>query len=179
MSLPSVLIKKSTGEIIKHADYPRIDMALVEGLDPDLEWLLKYEPFAQPDYDSRLFTLVRTEAITTTPHPDYVHLNQYLITFATERRADADIVLAIENAETNANEQLVKYQTRTKIFALALGVLIKRLDNLNTNVQEQAVLNKMLGIAVNVWKNDATLKAKLQQVIDGEEPEIDAQWENV
>ena len=30
-------------------------MALVEGLDPDLEWLVKYEPYIAPDYDSRVF----------------------------------------------------------------------------------------------------------------------------
>lgn len=179
MSLPAVLIRKSTGEIIKHANYPRVDMELVEGLDPDLEWLLKYEPFVQPDYDSRIFLLVATEAITTTQHPDYLHLNQYLRTYTTERRSDEDIILSIENAETNANEQLMKYQTRTKMFTLALGVLIKRLDNLNTSPKEQVVLDKMLSIAVNVWKNDSNLQAKLQQVTDGEEPNIDSLWENL
>ena len=107
MSLPAVLIRISTGEIIKHDLYPREDMELVVGLDPDLKWLLKYTPFTQPDYDSRIYKLIRTEEITEIAHPDYPHLDQYKITFGTEKRPDEDIILAIENAETEANEQLV------------------------------------------------------------------------
>jgi hypothetical protein len=28
-----------------------------KGLDPDYEWLVKHVPFAEPDYDSRLYVM--------------------------------------------------------------------------------------------------------------------------
>lgn len=176
MSIAAVLIRKSTGEIIKHANYPNDDGSPIVGLDPDLEWLAKYIPYVAPDYDPRIFVLQQTEAITIEPHPLYTNLKQYKITYATNRRTDAEIILHIENAETEANETLLNYKERTKIFVLAVGVLIRRLDNLATSPKEKAILDKMTGIATNVWKNDTELKAKLTQVADGLEPNIDALW---
>ena len=76
MGVPSVLINRATGEIIKHTDYPRWDMEPVTDIEPNLEWLVKYQPYAIPDYDSRIFVLKQIEEITTTPHPEYPHKNQ-------------------------------------------------------------------------------------------------------
>ena len=54
-------------------------MLPIEGLDPNLEWLVKYEPFVRPDYDSRIFILRQVEEVTTEPHPVYpdLKLEQY------------------------------------------------------------------------------------------------------
>ena len=41
MSLPSVLIRISTGEVIKHSNYPVADMSEAQGLDSDFKWLIK------------------------------------------------------------------------------------------------------------------------------------------
>lgn len=177
MSKPSVLIKKSTGEIIKRANYPREDMGVIEGLDPDLEWLVIHVPFAYPDYDSRIFVLNQLEEVTAVAHPDYPSLNQYKITYSTEKRPDADVVTHIENAEIDANENVIGYKNKTKLFALAVGVLIRRLDNLQTTPKEQAILDIALANAIKIWKNDASAKAKLQELQDGLEPDIDAGWE--
>src|SRR5690606_22614411 len=171
-----VLIRKSTGEILKHAPYPREDMQPVTGLDPDLEWLIKHEPFVAPDYDSRIYELIITEEITQEPHPEHPELNQYKRTYSTQRRTDEDIILQIENAETEANEQRVGYKNRTKLVMLALGVLIRRLDNLQTTNKEKAILDMALANAVDIWKNDDEVRAKKQQLAQGLEPEIDAGW---
>jgi len=106
MGTPAVLIRKSTGEIIKHADYPRVDMQPIIGLDPDLEWLIVNTPYVEPDYDSRLFVLQRTEAITAIPHPQYPLLNQYQISFSTDKREKPEIIASIDNAETDALNSL-------------------------------------------------------------------------
>lgn len=177
MSLPSVLVRKSTGEIIKHDLYPREDMQPVEGLDPDLEWLLKYEPFVRPDYDSRLFILQQNEEITETPHPDYAHLNQYLITFATLKRDVEEIQAHIENAETNANQSVLPYEKQLKIITLGLGVLFRKVEGMSLNAKEQVIADRVESIAVKLWKNDQTLRDKVEQLANGEEPNLDEGWE--
>lgn len=177
MSKPSVLINKATGEILKRGNYPREDMGDILGLDPNLEWLVINVPFDYPDYDSRLFVLNQVEEVTSIAHPDYANLNQYKITYAVTKRPDTDVVIHIENAEIEANESVIGYKNKTKLMALALGVLIRRLDNLQTTTKEQRILDKALQNAVRIWKNDAEVRAKLQQLTDGIEPDIDSGWE--
>ena len=176
-ALQSVLIRKSTGEIIKHALYPREDMQPIDGLDPDLEWLVKYEPYLAPDYDSRIFLLNRTEEVTTTPHPDYEWLNQYQITYSTTKRVDEDIVLSIENAEVQANETMLPYTKQLKYLTLGLGVLFRNVDGMTLTQKEQVVKDKMIALATRVWKNDAELQAKVAELVAGTEPNIDEGWE--
>ena len=177
MGTPAVLIKKSTGEIIKHADYPREDMLPIEGLDPDLEWLIKYEPFVRPDYDSRIFILRQVEEVTTDPHPVYTDLNQYKITFETEKRPNEDIQIEIQNAEQEANQGVVPPTRQLKLLALGVGVLFRALDGLELTAKETAIKNEIVDKAVKLWKNDNNLQNKITALAQGEEPNIDEGWE--
>jgi len=177
MSKPSVLIRKSTGEIIKHAIYPREDMGEILGLYPDLEWLVKYIPFERPEYDSRLFILEIMEEVTQEPHPEYPHLNKYNITYGTKKRTDEEIIAHIENAAIEANEQLVDSRTGIEVFMAAIAALIKLSDSLQIDTKEQRILDKALESADKIWKNKDQLQSKIQQLADGEEPDIDSQWE--
>lgn len=176
-ALPSVLIRKSTGEIIKHALYPREDMQPIIGLDPDLEWLVKHEPYLAPDYDSRIFILNRIESITKTAHPDYEWLNQYQITYSTAKRTDQEITVSIENAEVEANETMIPYNKQLKLLALSVGVLFRNLDGMTLTPKEQTIKTKMLDVAVRIWKNDAAVRAKVNELTAGTEPNIDEGWE--
>lgn len=176
MGTAAVLIRKSTGEIIKHADYPREDMAPIVGLDPDLEWLIKYTPYKQPDYDSRIFILNTTESITTQPHPTWTHLNQYQITFSTVKRQAAEIAEAIVNAENQANSEVFPYTKQLKLLALGLGVLFRRVEGMTLTAKETAIKDKCLSIAVNIWKNHDAYTAKVAAVNAGQEPAIDEGW---
>jgi polyhydroxyalkanoate synthesis regulator phasin len=179
MGTPAVLIRKSTGEIIKHADYPREDMQPISGLDPDLEWLIKYKPFVAPDYDSRIFVLNQTEEMTAIPHPDYPLLNQYRITFSTTKRVVDEIKVSIENAEREANENIFPYAKQLKILTLGLGVLFRRVEGMTLTTKETAVKDKILKLAVNVWKNDQALQNKIKELTAGLEPNIDEGWEKI
>lgn len=176
MSKPSVLIRKSTGEILKHAPYPKEDMSEVQGLDPDLEWLVKTEPFASPDYDSRIFVLDVTEAVTAEPHPEHTHLNQFKRTYGTTKRPNADIDLAIENAEESANNELTNYRNNEKLFMLSMGILVRKNEGVEPSAKEQAILDQVKAFDVKIWKNDAEKKIKKDQVINGQEPDIDSGW---
>lgn len=178
MSLPAVLIRKSTGEIIKHAPYPREDMGVIVGLDPDLEWLLKHTPFIAPDYDSRYYVLNVTEEVTTDPHPDHAHLNQYKITYDTTKRPEPDIIISVENAETEANEGVIPYTRQLKLIVLGIGVLFKNIDGLQLNQKETKIKNRVMAMAVKVWKNDTEARQKKQAIAAGQEPNIDDGWDN-
>lgn len=173
MSLPAVLIRKSTGEIIKRALYPRSDMQPIVGLDPDLEWLLQYEPYQAPDYDSRVYTLNRFESITSEPHPIYSHLNQFLITYSTTRRIDSEIIINIENKETMCNESMLKYEKQLKLMALSIGVLFRNLDGMTLTTKEQTIKDFMMALATRIWKNDQLARDKIAEVTSGLEPNID------
>lgn len=179
MSLPAVLIRKSTGEILKHAPYPNVDMTPVQGLDPDLEWKLKHTPFASPDYDSRIFELEQIEEVTEEAHPEYADLKMYKKTFKTNKRADEDINRSIENAEEAANREITNYRTNEKLFMLAIGILVRVNAGTQPNTKEQGILNQVMEFDVKVWKNDAEKKIKKDQVAAGLEPDIDSGWEKL
>ena len=179
MSLPAVLIRKSTGEILKHAPYPNVDMTPVQGLDPDLEWKLKHTPFPTPAYDSRIFELEQIEEVTEEAHPEYADLKMYKKTFKTNKRSNEDINRSIDNAEEAANRDLVSYRTDDKLFMLSIGILARINAGIQPNAKEQAILDQVMAFDVKVWKNDEEKNRKKDQVAQGLEPDIDAGWERL
>jgi len=179
MSLPAVLIRKSTGEILKHAPYPNVDMTPVQGLDPDLEWKLKHTPFPSPAYDSRIFELEQIEAVTEEAHPEYPDLKMYKKAFKTNKRSNEDINRSIDNAEEAANRDLVSYRTDDKLFMLSIGILARINAGIQPNAKEQAILDQVMAFDVKVWKNDEEKNRKKDQVLAGLEPDIDAGWERL
>lgn len=177
MSKPAVLIRKSTGEILKHAPYPNVDMSPVIGLDPDLEWLLKHEPFPSPDYDSRIFELAVEEEVKLDEfHPEHPELKVYKRTYKTNKRPAEDIKRHIENAEEAANRELVQYRTDDKLFMLAIGILARINGGVTPSPKEQAILDQVMQYDVPIWKNDAEKENKKAQVDEGIEPNIDEGW---
>jgi len=177
MSLPSVLIRKSTGEIIKRSNYPREDMQPIVGLDPDLKWLIERELFKEPTYDSRIYVLTKNEKITTTPDEEYPHLDKFEITYSTDKRDDNEIKLSIENAERNANEQLLPFEKQMKLLLLGVGVLFRKIEGMQLNKKEQAIADEITNTSVQMWKNDQTTIDKKQEIDDEKEPNIDDGWE--
>jgi len=165
------------GGKLKDAPWPNSDMSPVIGLEPDLEWFLKYEPFASPDYDSRIWILDVTESVTTEKHPDYPNINTYKRTYATNKRLDKDINLAIDNAEVSANDSLIDYRTDQKLFMVGLSALGNKVDGLALNAEQTSILEQIDTYNVNIWKNDAEKKLKKDQVSNGQEPNIDEGWE--
>jgi len=179
MSLPAVLIRKSTGEILKHAPYPNIDMTPVQGLDPDLEWKLKFTPFQSPDYDSRIFELEQIEEVTEEAHPEYPDLKMYKKTFNTIRRPDEDIIRSIGNAEESANREILTYRTTEKMLLTTAGILARVNSGIEPNAKEQEMLDSLMAFDVKIWKNDEEKKRKIAQVEQGLEPDINSGWEKL
>jgi len=176
MSLPSILLRISTGEILQRGIYPRQDMEPVVGLDPDLKYLLVYVPYPEPIYDSRLFVLNIQEEITTEPHPDHTHLNQFKVTYSTYKRANTDIKLAVDNAESLCNEGLFLKPKQLKYIVMALGALNRSRNGIAITNREVEILDKVQGYAVKFAQAENNRDIKYTQIDNNEEPDIDAGW---
>ena len=120
MSIPAILIRKSTGDILKpNGIYPNTDITPVQGLEgTDYQWLLKHTPTASPEYDSRIWMLVNVTpklkvmvaegTLDTLPyHPDYPDIKAYQLTYDTVKRSDEDIIRSIGDACESANRELL------------------------------------------------------------------------
>lgn len=176
MSVPAVLIRISTGEIIKHDVLPVADPATqeVQGLNPDLKWLIKHEPFAPPQYDSRVYQLQTTEAVTEEEHPDYPLYDRYLITYQTIRRPVDEIQQAIINAERVEFGRHVDYLE--KLAILGISILSRRIEGLQLSQTEQNIMNRIERNGNKIWQNHQRrkqLEAEAEQV---QPVDIDAGW---
>jgi hypothetical protein len=182
MSVPAVLVRKSTKQIIKEDVYPNSDMQPVQGMDPDYEWLVKHVPFAEPPYDPRIYVMA-----TNLPdlaflddfqeHPSYPGLREYRITFSPEKRPNEDIIRSIENAEKEANNQVFSEAVHKDQMAFMLSSVRKEGKNLDLTEEEQLQISKLEAVTVNLAKNKDNATNKIAQVIAGQEPNIDLGWE--
>lgn len=176
MSVPGVLIRISTGEIIKHDVLPVADPATqeVQGLDPDLKWLVKHEPFGQPQYDARVYSLQKTEAVTEEQHPDYPLYDRYLITYDTVRRAVSEIEQAIINKERNEFSRHIDYLE--KLAILGISILSRRIEGLQLTATEQNIMSRIERNGLKIWQNHQRRK-QLQAEAEQVQPvDIDDGW---
>jgi hypothetical protein len=184
MSVPAVLVRKSTKQIIKEDLYPRADMQPVQGLDPDYEWLVKNIPFAEPPYDSRIYIMA-----TNFPdlnflenfeeHPQYEGLREYRITYSPEKRADEDIIRSIENAEKEANSLVFSEAVHKDAVVFMMNSIYKDAKGQLLTTEEQIQIDKLNSIAVDLAKNLDAKEIKIAQVEAGEVPNIDEGWKTV
>jgi len=184
MSVPAVLVRKSTKQIIKEDVYPREDMQPVQGLDPDYEWLIKYIPFAEPDYDSRVFIMQTnlpdlTNLDNFPTHPSYVGIRAYTIGYEPIKRPDADIIISIENAEKEANNSVFSESIHKDALVFMVGSLDKKVDGQTLTVGEQSEIDKLSLIKVQFAKNRDCALNKIAQVEAGQTPNISEGWQSV
>lgn len=127
----AVLIRKSTQEIIKKSNYPKLDIEPIIGLDPDLEWLL-VNIEDKPIYDPSIEKIERVEEITTEAHPDYPALNQYKVYWNVVPLTQEEIDNYTQQQEDNDNAALKiqKYKSDGIIgFDRAYALIQRRFDN--------------------------------------------------
>jgi hypothetical protein len=180
--VPSVLIRKSTLQIIKEDLYPREDMGTIQGMDPDYEWLVKHIPFEEPPYDPRIYIMVTklpdlqflNEFIE---HPSYPGIREYRIGYSPEKRPNEDIIRSIENAEKEANNMVFSEAVHKDEFAFMLSSIRKEGKNLELTAEEQSQVSKLEMVTVNLAKNKDNAAIKIAQVLAGQEPNIDLGWE--
>lgn len=182
MSIPAVLVRKSTKQIIKEDVYPREDMQPVQGLDPDYEWLVKHVPFLEPDYDSRVFIMQTNlpdlaDLENFVEHPNYAGLRTYTIGYEPIKRPDTDIIISIENAEKEANNLVFSESIHKDALVFMVGSLDKKVDGQTLTLGEQSEIDKLSLIKVAFAKNRDCALNKIAQVEAGQTPNISDGWE--
>jgi hypothetical protein len=174
MSVPATLIKISTGEVLKRQLLPGNPNEPIPGLDPDLEWLIDYEPFGPPLYDSRVYTLQTTMDAMAEAHPEYPLYNQYLITYDTIRRAVEEVKEHVINRERTELGRHVDYVQ--KLTVLGLAIIFRQLDGLQLTPTEQAIRNRIMRNAQKLFTNHQR-RRQLEQEAEQLQPlDIDAGW---
>jgi hypothetical protein len=180
MSIPAVLVRLSTGEILKHLDLSLVTTDTTQpiaGLDPDLKYYVKVQPYSPPEYDERYYTLNQINTITdTAPAGFHASFGQYVTTFTTSKRTAAEIKEAIDNAERQALTQLCNTEKQLKLTLQFIGSLDRKVAEQSLTTRESTALNELAALHVKVSQN-ADIAAQKKALVDiGQEPDLDADW---
>jgi len=170
------------GVEVRRGDYPDGEMKLIDfnikgQPNPDnYEWKLLVEG-VRPVISS-IQNLIRAEVDNDISNIDHPHLKQIDVVYSAIKKPDVEILSLIENAESEANESLIKNVDRLKTMMLYMA--LERRDRMGLNITNkmQAILDKGDEYALKLWQNDAELKKKIRQVIDGENVDINSDWAN-
>jgi hypothetical protein len=145
----------------------------LEGTPPsvpsNLKYFTWYEPFSAPNnFDSRYYDLQYTE----TPTGD-----NWLVEYSLVKRSNADIFAAIENAERLANGTLIKSHEQLNFFATGLLMFFKKNAGIELTSEEEQSIVEMSTICNRIVTNRTIAESKKILVENGQEPDLDAQWE--
>lgn len=175
-----IIIKKDTGEIINYnADYPRADFQPLIGADPNEEYLKKYIPSKPGVFDSRIFKKVETQTVTNIPHPELEQFNQYLIEYDVVKRDPEEILISIDNEETNIKSELLSSPDVMETILMMLTALWNNDKKLILTPLEEAAVGSIIDLNVKLLKNKDEKLIKKAQVLAGQEPNLDEGWERV
>jgi len=164
------VIQLSTGEIVgRNKTWPRPDGGEIQGADPDFAYLLQGQT-AQPDYDSRLYTLQGTETVD-------VDANQINKTWATTKRPTQDQIQAAENVESERLQDHLSIEREIVETRLMLGALLSfAVDNQALPPKARAMATDYKAKAVKLWKNRDRLDEIRADIEADIEPDLDAGW---
>jgi hypothetical protein len=164
------VLQTSTGEIIgRNRVWPRTDGSPIEGLDPDFVYLLQLTD-AQPDYDPRIVTLEKVEAIDAPA-------NELRTTWLAVPRPVEEVKINAANVEAVENSRHFEQRERDKLMILGLGVLFRQVANQALTAREIALKDRIIAAALKLWKNDTRLRAIMTALDAGQTPDLDAGWE--
>lgn len=159
----------------KRAPYPNKDIVPIVGLEANLEWKLIIRD-ALPVYDKRTHNLVVTEDNSDVFHPTYTFLKQYFITYSTIKRANADIVTEVEQAEHDANASILTELGENKHTTLAIGALIDDFNGITPTPNQIAMMNLVNNKVAKIWDNDTEADAKKDIANADGIPDLDSNW---
>jgi len=178
MLLQCVVYSVSQDKIINNSYYLETDNLPISGLDPDLKIYGYYTEFSEPPFDSRGWTLVITKSRVDSPHPNYPSLLTYNITYSQLRKSNELLYLAVDNEETNANEQLLPAISSYSKRQRSLKLLNKKSKGFSLTTVEDEFLDIMDTIA-DAMDDNADNAAQMYDYIKNNPtlvPDFDAGW---
>ena len=150
--VPCILYRISTDQIIDYDCELNSDYLPPSGLDPDLEYYAKYEPFPEPEYDPRGWRLIVTSVRVESSHPTWPALDKYETTYSLDRRTDEELKASVDTMQAWADEQLcpinhASNETRVK------KIYHKKIKGLPTEQWEEDLVDAVDNIASKMDDN--------------------------
>jgi hypothetical protein len=125
------------------------EMVYPEKTNPDFKYFVPYEPYTIRNYDSRLEDYRRIETPVSTAHPTYPIYKSWLIEHEYNKRSQTDVFMSIENARKVANATWLD----DDLYAMGLGITIKKLNNELLTPEENSVLLSVVNIHSKLMQN--------------------------
>ena len=155
--------------IARNKIWPVADGSAIPSLDPDFIYLLHNNDIS-PDYDPRLFILEGNEIVD-------IPNNAIKLTWLVTNRPNEERQIAAENVEAEQLSLHIKLEREAMETRLMVGAILNFIDGLQfpPKVDIMAVAYKQK--AIKLWKNRDRLNAILQQITNGQTPDLDIGWE--
>ena len=149
----------------------------VIGLDPDLEYFVKREPFPYPNVDHRIQAVKTSEWIFDEQDTEYPELKVWKKTYETIARSKDEIKDAVEEEEANANNVMFPYKNVMKYIGLYAAIVRREAKGLSITAKQQEILDKVEAKLEKLWNNHI-LREQKNADIDSENPiDVDYGWE--
>jgi len=170
----AILYDIVNGEVLNR-DISISETVLPTGINPDYKYFVPYEQYTKPNYDPRYYDYALIETPTIDNHPTYSIYKSWKIEHSLVRKPNNEIFLSIENARKLANHKLVDPDLMIIVHAIS----IKQLNGIQITTEENNLLTEYIRVGNKVLNNKNLEVSKKALVVLGQEPDIDAGWENV
>lgn len=151
----------------------------ISGIAPNLEVLIKRTPYPIPDYDSRLKYLVVHTNISEDFDIEYPTQRMWVTTYSLLDRPLLDIFNSVEEAENDANYQVMPTQKQLKYMVIAIALIDKKASGLTLTPLQQNMLDRLQAKAVRIWINHVTSLGKKAELEANGTVDLDSDWENI
>jgi len=181
MAISGIKINRATRDVIERKAYPNLTGAPIPGFEfggtgPE-EWLIVLEDNYGGTYDQRYYMLEisEDELADRIEHPSYPGVGQWVIHRRLVKQDIDSILINLENAEYNANEQIIPTTKFNKIIAVAFRGLARKVNaNITPTDEELAAIKYLIRAGLKIEQNYITRHSK-QEIIDSE-PDMDSDW---
>ena len=178
-AIPCVLIRwdetRTNYTVVNYSYNP--EFLPIDGLIPELEALVKREPYSIPVYDSRLKILGVQNTISETFDAQYPTSRQWITTYTLIDRSILDKQISVDEAENDANYQVFPTSKQFKYMVLALAIIDRKASGLTITAAQQRILDKLQAKALKIWNNHITGLAKKAELEAGYDVDLDSDFE--
>ena len=161
----------STSQLIgRNQTWPVGNGDPIPGLDPDYVYLLEQED-ARPDFDPRIFRLEGNDTID-------VAGNTITRQWQTFKRITEEITNAAENVEAEQMARHIRLEKEAIETRLVVSAILNHIAGQSMPPRVQSFALDYRNRGVKIWKNRTRLQTILTEIDAGQEPDLDAGWED-
>jgi hypothetical protein len=148
----------------------------VQGLDPDLEYFVKREPYPYPDVDYRLQAVTTTEWVKDEFDTEYPTLRKWEKIYQTASRTDNELKTSVDSEEQQSNATVFPNIKQFKYLALYVGIVRREANGLNISAAQQDIIDKVEAKLENMWINHVNALSKKADIDASNPIDLDSGW---